>query len=261
MSALDSAALLIEHGNVWVGDDSGSLVDLGAVRNVRFTAMQVRNKIESDNRGTLINKVRLQGKVEFDWLEAGNGANITELFKGLVTRTTEAGTPVSNYQQTVTSGSWAYNTFIPFTYQDYDGTAPNIDSVTGATDSTLTVNVDYIVVQHDDGRWGIMILDSSTVTTTSQNVVIQYDYTPAASQTVTGGTNQTATNRYLKIIGPSEDDSNKTRVVILEECTVTSDLLIPFVEVENANDVGVMPVVAESNKGTTWTYTDQVNPS
>jgi len=261
MGALDSSSLLMEYGNVWVGSEAGDVVDLGAVRNVKFTAVQNRTKVDSDNRGTIVNKVRLSGVIEFDWLEPGDLTKLDVMFAGMVTKTATAGDLVNNYVQTVNSGSWSLNEFIAFTYQDADATAPNIDSVTGGTDSTLTVNVDYIVVQHDDGRWGIIILDSATVTTESQNVVIQFDYTPATNLILTGGTNQTATNRYVKIIGPSEDAAGTTREIVLAEAVVTSDMLIPFVNVEDANDVGVMPVRIESNKATTWTFTDEINPS
>lgn len=261
MAALDSGSIIMQAGNIWVGDDAGSVVDLGAVRNVRFIGQKIGLKVDSDNRGTIINKARINGRIEFDWLEAGNMAKIAEVFKGLVTAATVAGDLVNNYSQVVASGDWAYNTFIPFTYQDADGTAPNIDSVTGGTDSTLTVNVDYIVTQHDDGRWGIMVLDSATVTTLTQTITIQFDYTPAVSQTLTGGTSQTATNRYVKIIGPSEDAAGTTRDVVLAEAVATSDILLQFLDVEAANDVGVMPVVFESNKGSSWTITDEINPS
>ncbi len=261
MGALDTAALLIEKGNIWVGDDSGSVVDLGAVRNVVFMADKIGTRIESDNRGTIINKARMQGKVSFDWLEPGNAAKIATIFKGLVTPGTVAGSIVNNYSQVVASGEWAYNTFIPFDFNDADGTAPNIDSVTLGTDGAIVVNVDYHVQQHADGRWGIVIVDSATVTTLTQTVTIQFDYTPAASQTLTGGTSQTATNRYVKIIGPSEDSDSVTREIVLEEAIATSAINLQFLDVEAANDVGVMPVTFESNKGTTWTYTDEVNPS
>ena len=93
------------------------------------------------------------------------------------------------------------------------------------------------------------------------SVTIQFDYTPNASQVLTGGTNQTATARYVKIEGPSEDDSSVKRTIVLSEAIASSDMLIPFVEVEQANDVGVMPVTFESNKGTAWTVTDAINPS
>lgn len=261
MPALDQAALLLQYGNLWVGDDSGSVVDLGAVRNVRFSTETARQKINSDNRGTILNKARPMGVVEFDWLEPGDLNKVLELFKGLVTRSTVAGTPVSNYSQVKASGAWAYNTFIPFDFQDADGTAPSIDSVTGGSNGALTVNVDYIVVQHDDGRWGIMVIDSSTVTTLSQTITIQFDYTPAASQSLSMGTGQTQTNRYLKIEAPDEDDSTKKRVIILAECVVTSEIIWQFLNVEDAGDVGVMPVRAESNKASTVTMTDPINPS
>lgn len=259
MAALDTASLLIEVANVWVGDDAGSIVDLGAVRNVRFTGRQVANEVVSDNRGTILHKVRLDGVVEFDWLEPGDPSKMEVLFKGLVTKGTNAGDAVTGYEQTVNSGSWSYNTFIPFTYQDGDGTILTINSVTGSVDSTLAVNVDYITQQHDDGRWGIVVLDSATVTTKAQNIVINVDYTPAASLTLTGGTSQTATARYVKIIAPSEDNANTTREIVMSSAYCKSDMLLPFVNVENAGDVGVMPVTIESAKGATWTYTDEIN--
>lgn len=259
MAALNDDAILIEYANLWVGDDAGSLVDMGALRNVRFTAEAVTTVVNSDNRGEIIRKSRMPGRIEAELLEPADADTLENIFKGLITKSANAGTPLSNEQDVIASGDWAYNTFIPFEYQDSDGTAPTVDSVTGSTDGVLAVNVDYIIVQHDDGRWGIMVLDSTAVTTLSQTITIQIDVTPAASKTLTGGTNQTATPRYVKIIAPSEDDSNVTREIVLESAIASSPMLLQFVDVENANDVGVMPLVFESRKGTTWTYTDEIN--
>lgn len=262
MGALDQSALLMEYGNIWVGDDASSLVDLGAVRNVRFSPTQVRNKVNSDNRGTIVNKVRLNGMIDFDWLEPGDLNKVESLFKGMVTKSSTAGSTVSGADQTVASGDWNYNVFIPLENQNNDGTLPTINSVTLGTDGAIVLDTDYHTVKDPaTGKWGIIIRDTVTVTTESQTVAIDYDYTPAASLTITGGSSQTATNRYVKIVGPSEDDANKERIVILEEAVVSSDMVFPFVNVEDAGDVGVMPVSIESNKGTTWTYTDEINPS
>lgn len=251
----------MQYGDVYVGADAGSLVNVGAVRNVRFMADAIRTKVESDNRGTVVNKERLQGKIECELLEAGNMSVLESIFKGLVTLTPVAASIVNNHVQTVASGSWTYDTFIPFDAQNGDGTYPNVDSVTLGTDGAIVLNTDYVKTKDPaTGKWGITIRDSSTVTTQAQAVVIQFDYTPAASQVLTGGTNQTATPRYVKISGPSEDDSNLTRDVVLAEAVATSPMLIPFVDVENANDVGVMPLTFESNKGTAWTITDEINP-
>lgn len=260
MPAADQSALLLEHGNIEVGDDLGSLVDLGAVRNVKFTGKQERIKVDSDNKGTIINKIRITGLVDFDWLEAGHMPNLEQLFKGLVTRSTQAGTPVTGASQVVASGKWLYDKFIELTNQMNDLSKPTITSVTLGTNGAIVLNTDYFVVKDaGTGRWGIVIRDSTTVTTEAQSVTIVYNYTPAAAQVLTGGSSKTATPRYVRITGPSESDANIERIVTLDAAIAASDMLIPFVDVENAGDVGVMPVSLEGDKGSTWTITDEIN--
>jgi len=264
MAALDTASIVIEKGNLWVGNDAGSVVDFGALRNIRFMADQMRTRIESDNRGTILTKVRLQGKVECDWLEPGNMAKVEEAFKGLVARTTTASTPVVGATQALAS-PFVPNTFYEFANQQGNATVPTSVSLSGATDGTLALNTDYHIIQDPSTlKWGIIlntVAGGPTITTLSQVVTITYSYTPNASQTITGGTNQTATVRYVKIIAPSEDDSNVTREIILQEALCTSPITLNFVDVEAANDAGVMPLVFESNKGTLFTIEDEVNPS
>ena len=42
---------------------------------------------------------------------------------------------------------------------------------------------------------------------------------------------------------------------------ITSDLIMKFIDVEQANDVGGMSVTFESNKGTAWRVIDAINPT
>jgi len=81
----------------------------------------------------------------------------------------------------VSSGSWNYNNFIRITNQNGDGSAITVNSVTGATDGLLVAGTDYYVGQNDDGEYGIFIIDSATVTTETQDITIDYDYTPNSS--------------------------------------------------------------------------------
>ncbi len=265
MPALDSASLLIEVGNLWIGDDEGSAVDLGAVRKVHFTGKLVRTKIDSDNRGTILHKVRMEGMISFDWLEPGDPAKMENLYKGIIALSTTAGSIVNNHVQVVAAGDWAYDTFIPFDHQNYSAGViayPNVDSVTMGTDGAIILNTDYVkTFDENTQKWGITIRDSSTVTTLAQQVSIQFDYTPLTALVLTGGTNQTATPRFAMIVGPSEDNDAVTRTLRLASCTASSDMLLAYVDVESAGDVGVMPVTLEGDKGTTWEYTDQVNPT
>ena len=261
MAALNDDALIIEYGDLYVGDDAGSLVNMGALRNIRFTSEPITTIVNSDNRGEIIRKSRMPGRIEAELLEPGDADTLENIFKGLITKSSVAGSIVNNASQVVASGSWNYNVFIPFTNQDADGTAPVVDSVILGTNGAIVLNTDYMLVKDPaTGKWGIIIIDSTTVTTEAQSVTIQTDYTPAASEILTGGTNQTATPRYVKIIAPSEDDSLLTREIVLESAIATSPMLLQFVDVESAGDVGVMPVVFESRKGTSWTYTDEINP-
>jgi len=264
MGALDQASLLVQTGNLWVGDNSGNAVDLGAVRTVRFTGAQERVRVPSDNRGDVITKVRIRGRVEFDWLEPGDVNKLEVLFKGIVAKSSVAATPVAGATQPLAS-PFVPNTFYEFANQQGAGTVPTSISLSGATDGALTLDDDYHIVQNPNtGKWGVIlntVAGGGTITTLTQVVTITYSYTPAASLVLTGGSSQTATNRYLKIVGEEEDDSNKLRVVEIEEGICASDLLLAFVNVEDAGDVGVMPVMVEANKASEWTFTDAINPS
>lgn len=262
MSAQDTAAVMMEYGNLFVGTNSGNAVNVGALQNLKFMAVHNRVKINSDNRGTILNKDRLDGKVEAELLEPGNMTLLETLFKGLVTLTATAGTLVSGATVVKTSGQWAYNQPILLTGQNATLAAPTIASVVAGTNGALVANLDYVLVKDPDtSLWYVQVIDSTTVTTASQTITITYSYTPAVSQVLTGGTSQTATSLYVRIEGPSEDDSSVTRNVELAECIVTSDLLLEFLDVEQANKVSTLPVTFESNKATTWTVTDEINPS
>lgn len=106
------------------------------------------------------------------------------------TYTAIPGSAVSGHTQTIASGAWGYSGFIQFEGQNSDGTAPTMDvthPVVGSTDSDLTVDTDWELVKVS-GKWGILIKDSTAVTTLSQSITLKYSYTPAASITFeTGG--------------------------------------------------------------------------
>ncbi len=261
MGALNEDAIIIEVGNLWVGDDAGSLVDMGALRNIRFTAEQIQTVVQSDNRGEIIRKSRMPGRIEAELLEPGDIDTLENIFKGIIAKTSVAATPVAGASQVIASPLVA-NEWTELTYQNGDETQPTINSVTGSVDGALTLNDDFHIVQNPStGKWGIIfntVAIGPTLTTLTQTATINSDYTPAASKVATGGTNQTATPRYVKIIAESEDSSLLTREIVLESALANSPMLLQFVDVESAGDVAVMPVAFETRKGTEWTYTDKI---
>lgn len=262
MSALDSGSIMLQYGNLFVGDDAGSVVDCGAVRDVKFMGDPVRTKVLSDNRGEIVNKIRLQGNFEATLLEPGNMAILENIFKGIVTKTSTAGSATPVTGEVTASGSWAYGRIIFFAQQSGTQISPTSVTVTGSVDGLRTVVTDYDIVQDPATlKWGVAIKDSVGVTTLTQTITLAYTSTPSAALVLTGGTNQTATVRYIKIEGPSEDDSSVKRTVVIASAICSSPLLMEFVDVENGGDVGKMPVRFEGLKGVEWTITDAINPT
>ena len=259
MAALDQNALLLESGNIYVGDDVSSLVDFGAVRNVNFTGVQNPVDIRSDNRGSVVRKNRINGQVNFDWLEAGDGDKLENLLKGLVTKTTTAGTPVAGATYDIVNPS-GYATFLDIEGQNGAGTAQTINSVTGSVDGAL-LGTDYIQVKDSQGRWGIQLVSGGTITTLVQTFTVDYDYTPNASIKIEGGTSKVSTARYVRIIGESADDPTKTRVVELQSAVIESDVVLPYLDTEEAGDVGVFPVTLTNDKDAVWSFEDSINPT
>jgi len=106
---------------------------------------------------------------------------------GIDTYSTVASALVEGNEQTVASGSWHYNVPIVLEGQNQAGTIPTINSVTLGTNGAIVLLTDYVTLKMPGGEWAIAILDSATVTTEAQSVVIDTDYTPSASSSLSTG--------------------------------------------------------------------------
>lgn len=177
--------------NISVSTDSGSSwFDIGLLAGgSTLTHNFTKETINGGNKAKIIDRVKDQTvALAPSALWSQDLEVFQKLGGGLYTRTAVAGSIVNNATQAVASGAWAYNKFIKITNQNYNGGAITVDSVTGATDGLLVADTDYYVGQNDKGEYGVFIIDSATVTTLSQIMTIQYDYTPAASSYITAGT-------------------------------------------------------------------------
>lgn len=97
-------------------------------------------------------------------------------------RLSVAGSLVTGATQVIASG-FTYNKFYPIANQNGDGSAISITSVVASTNWALTsepdADADYVKT-NVGWVYGIIILNSTTVTTTSQTITITYDYTPSS---------------------------------------------------------------------------------
>lgn len=169
-----------------VGDTVPGLEDIGVVKNVIFQEELTFSDRGADNADLIrfLRKVRAmvtgdQEELDLEMLFALRGE--------IDSYSTVDGSPVSGATQIVTSGNWGYNDFILIENQNGDGSEITINSVTGSTDGALTEETDYFKGQNDQGEWGIFIVDSVNVTTESQDITINYDYTPNAAKKLEGG--------------------------------------------------------------------------
>lgn len=228
---------------VLVGDDFSSLVDIGALRDPVFNSLVENQAIQFDNVDDLkkfVNGTKVQ--VSFNLAEI-NLTNLAKLDAGLMTVTTVAGTLVSGAEQVVASGSWNYNVFIPFTNQNGAGTVPTINSVTLGTDGAIVAETDYVTAKQGN-TWGIIIWDSTTVTTEAQSVTIDTDYTPSASKKITMTDSGTKTLVALRLI--NTDENGLTFKIDIENGTNFTPISIDFAG-DDEEDVAILPVQFEGS--------------
>ena len=224
---------------VLVGDDFNSLVDIGALRNPVFNALAENQSIEFDNTDPLRKFVRgTRVQVTFDLAEV-NFDNIKVLDDGIINLTTVAGAIVNNATQLVVAGGWSYEQFIEIEHQNGDGSALNVDSVTGATDGALLVDVDYHVIEVN-GKYGIVLHDTgSGISTLNQNLTVQYDYTPNASKKITFNESGTKVLKCMRLV--NEDENGKEFRIDIEEGTNFAAISVDFAGDEE-DDVAILPV-------------------
>ena len=139
--------------------------------------------------------------------------NLSKLYDmrgGIDTYTSVATGTIAGATQTIASGNWAYEGFIEIEGQNAAGTAQTINSVTLGTNGAIVLDTDYFVVKNGAGKWGIYIIDSLTVTTLLQSVVINYDYTPSTTETISTGGLSLQSRRYIKFTNKTPDIADAT---------------------------------------------------
>ena len=240
------------------GDTIGAMTDIGILKgdaSVSFSGDRVwlkGSKAETVFKSFKNMKAMLTGEMyQIDY------AVISAMNPGLFTATPTAATPVAGATYTAASGAWAYNTPIILTGQNASGLVQTIASVVGGTDGALTVNVDYITVQNEKGEWGIEIIDSATVTTLSQAIVVTYSYTPAASIKYTiGETAQEITSKIWEIEYTNPSNTKKTRVR-LWSANQSNDIAFNFLD-QASDDANTYAFELEGGLDTTRTSGDQL---
>lgn len=163
-------------------------------------------------------------------------SNLNKIMSGAMNYTTTAGTPVAGATQATTASQYGYGDFIQIANQNGDGSAITVNSVTGATDGALTVDVDYTIVDFD-GKYGIALIAGTNITTLAQVFTIDYDYTPSASRNLSAGSDSVEiTPRALRLRkNLGTDASPQWFTVVIYAVVNESGLTLSFPRFDNSD--------------------------
>ena len=178
---------------VKIGDTIGGLASLGVLKgDASIEISYDKVKVEGSKAETLVDFVKnMKAAATFEMYQL-NLTNIQKLLDGAAEVSHVDGTIVEDHDQTTVADAYDFNEFIECEYQNADGSVLQIDAqgypdVSGSVDGALVHETDYFITKNGQGKWGIIIIDSATVTTMNQVFTISYDYTPAESYSLKMG--------------------------------------------------------------------------
>lgn len=230
----------------------------GLVGNFDNTVNQV--EINADDTGTVFKGYLPEARIEGSFLENAD-RDVMQLLMG-GTATDVAGTIVSGATQTLSSGAWDVNQFYVIDNQNGDGSIVVINSVTGSVDGALAVNDDYDLVKDPlTGKYGIVLQDvasATTLTTIVQDIVIDYDYTPNATESLALNIVFTESPRVVVRITATQDVTGKTRIITLSDATFDGVYGLEFLDIVEAGDLTGATFTFKATKGSIYTVDNQI---
>lgn len=237
-----------------------SFVRLASVRGLIGNFDNTVNQVEvnADDTGTVFKGYLPEARIEGSFLENAN-RDVMELLLG-GTASNVAGTPVAGATQVLTNGSWNVNIFYEIENQNGDGSIITVNSVTGSVDGALTVNDDFDLIQDPTtGKYGIALQDiaaATNLTTIAQDITIDYDYTPNASENLELDIVFTESPRV--VVKVTATDSGNDRIITIDDAVFEGVYGLEFLDIVEAGDLTGTTFTFKANKGAKYTYTNEI---
>ncbi len=186
---------------VEVGADVASLNDVGAARNVVFQETWEKVRVPSDNAGDVHVGIRNhRAGIRCNMMEI-DLANLATIRGGLDDYSTAAATPVQVDDEAVVLPE---GILVRLANKNADNSEV-ASIVVAATEGGvgLTLDTDYAVAVDGAGYTGIVMLSGGAISD-GQTVFVSYEYTPAASRTLTSGGNVVLADRVIRLTNTNE---------------------------------------------------------
>lgn len=215
-------------------------------------------EINADDTGTVYKASIPEANLTCTFLETFNLELLTTLFGATVT--SGAGTLVSGATQTITGSTWTELQFIELEGQNASGAAPTINSVTASVSGLMAADNDYFLTKNTEGKWGISISTTGTATVAlTEDVVVDYDYTPAANKSTSLSGSQIEIPRLVaKITATDPDDATKERTITIDDASINSAYNMDFLDVVENGDINGTDLTITGNKGCTMSILDEI---
>lgn len=239
-----------------VGDTLGAMTDLGVLKgdaNIEITYDKIRVLgSKAEVLKDFIKNMAANASFELYQLHL---PNIQKLFDGAAEVTNTPGTLVDDEDEVISAGEWLFDQLVPFEGYNGDGSKPTINSVTGSVDGALVEDTDYYIKKNEEARWGIIVIDSATVTTENQNITVNKDYTPSAAKTLKMGSK--SAELTPKIVEFSKTINSKIFRARLWAATNEEGLTFAFPD-SAGDDPASIPVVLKGGLDTTKAEGEQL---
>jgi hypothetical protein len=179
----------------------GALTEVTIQRNLQTTEEQVDNapgdqRIFKDDHTVTFNRCEILN------------STVTQLMLGDTdTFANTAAAPVAGDTYTI-AANWTDTQFYPLPGQNSSGAVQTINSVTASVTGALsgnTATIDDYKMTYENGEWGIVIDTAGAAgVATTESIVVDYDYTPAASTKQTFSTGKTLTKFIMRMTGVNQ---------------------------------------------------------
>ena len=179
-----------------VGDDPGSLLNLGMVEGAGFEETFDSVWLDSDNAGRVFLGIRNQKCAATGNLQEVKLETMNTLRGGIDSYTTQAAAPVSVTNEPVVLKGTAFSRLANRSNAGAEVTAITVTNIAGTT--TYARNTDYVMAVDAQGYTCIARIAGGTITD-KQTVHVDYTYAAAASKTLKSGGKVTVTPKIVRL--------------------------------------------------------------
>jgi hypothetical protein len=233
-SVKESTTIRFGSGVMEIGDDVGSLVEMGAFRNGAFEERFDKVSIKSDNAGEIYAGIRNHEAALSCDLQEINFDVLAHYMKGVHTLTPNTTTPVPVTGEThILPDTKA----VRLNHKNGDGT--EVASITVTEGVTARArNTDYVISVDPEGYTCITRTTGGGFAD-NDVAVVDYTYTPLASRTYTAGGPQTLTAQVVRFTNTNAAGHDLQITVF--KATAAEGIKIAF-PADDADDVAFTPI-------------------